>query len=176
MNQQSFATIQVRKMYSSNTFSKAAVLSLSLFFTTASPCKPRSSQDLTTTSPASFTSSIILGSSTIIVPSTTSSVFESSTTSDATTSTTESTTEFITTTTSTAELSTTTMEITTKPETTTVETISATTTTKITGPTCDGPGTPCNTNNFQQVCCHSARFGTPACNLAGGNGFSGVCL
>ncbi|WKT51769.1 hypothetical protein QSH57_002283 [Fusarium oxysporum f. sp. vasinfectum] len=130
----------------------------------------------TTTSPASFTSSIVLGSSTIIIPSTTFSVFESSTTSDATTSTTESTTESITTTTSTAELSTTTMETTTKPETTTVETISATTTTKITGPTCGGPGTLCNTSNFQQVCCNSARFGTPACNLAGGNGFSGVYL
>ncbi|RKL51743.1 hypothetical protein BFJ70_g460 [Fusarium oxysporum] len=92
-------------MYSSNTFSKAAVLPLlSLSFTTASPCKPQSSQDFTMTSPASFTSSIILG------------------------------------------------------------------------PTCGGPGTPCNTSNFQQVCCNSARFGTSACNLAGGNGFSGVCL
>ncbi|EWZ79848.1 hypothetical protein NW765_015099 [Fusarium oxysporum] len=164
-------------MYSFNILAKAAVLSLlSLSFTTASPCKPQSSQDFTATSPASFTSSIILGSSTIIVPSTTFSVFESSTTSDATTSTTESTTESITTTTSTAELSTTTMETTTKPETTTVQAISATTTTKITGPTCGGPGTPCNTSNFQQVCCNSARFGTSACNLAGGNGFSGVCL
>ncbi|KAL5593804.1 hypothetical protein FOBRF1_012906 [Fusarium oxysporum] len=78
-------------------------------------------------------------------------VFESSTASGATTSTTQSTTESITTTTSTAELGTITMETMTKPETTTVETISATTTTKITGPTCGGPGTPCNTSNFQQI-------------------------
>ncbi|EXK36607.1 hypothetical protein FOMG_09780 [Fusarium oxysporum f. sp. melonis 26406] len=117
-------------MYSFNILAKAAVLSLlSISFTTASLCKPQSSQDFTMTSPASFTSSIILGSSTIIVPSTKFSVFESSTTSDATTSTTESTTESITTTTSTAELSTATMETTTKPETSTVETISAITTT-----------------------------------------------
>ncbi|KAG7409925.1 hypothetical protein Forpe1208_v011666 [Fusarium oxysporum f. sp. rapae] len=174
---QSFVTVQVRKMYSSNIFAKAAVLSLlSLSFTTASPCKPQSSQELTTTTPASFTSSILFSSSIIIIPSTTSNILESSTTSDATTSTAESTTEPITTTASTAELSTTAMEATTKPETSTVETSSAKTTTKITGPTCGGPGTPWNTSNFQQVCCNSARFSTPACNLAGGNGFRGVCL
>ncbi|EWY82139.1 hypothetical protein FOYG_14257 [Fusarium oxysporum NRRL 32931] len=111
------------------------------------------------TSPASFTSSIILGSSTIIVPSTTFSVFESSTTSDATTSTTD-------------QLLNPLPLLPPLPNLT----ISATTTTKITGPIRGGPGTPCNTSNFQQVCCNSARSGTSACNLAGGNGFGGVCL